>query len=135
MTEENAYECQWFLTCVNMSITDKDFRIYGKDRHQVYHMTRYDATLSLFRHQPVLENIFFWWSMEAFCIQYKSYSCAISEILEKLSSQTYTQCTLIENVYNARGCDMTDCFIYFMCYLREIFLRGQFFENIIVPSN
>ena len=83
--------------------------------------------LSLFRHQPVLENIFFWWSMEAFCIQYKSYSCAISEILEKLSSQTYTQCTLIENVYNARGCDMTDCFIYFMCYLREIFLRGQYF--------
>ena len=72
-------------------------------------------------------NIFFWWSMEAFCIQYKSYSCAISEILEKLSSQTYTQCTLIENVYNARGCDMTDCFIYFMYYLRDIFLREQYF--------
>ena len=108
-----------------MPITVKDFRIYGKDRHHVFHMTWYDATLSL---SPCrCSNIFFWWSMEAFCIQYKSYSCAISEILEKLSSQTYTQYTLIENVYDARGCDIIDCFINFMYYLRDIFLREQYF--------
>ena len=74
-------------------------------------------------------NIFFWWSMEAFRIQYKSYSCAISEILEKLSPQTYTQC-----IYTHRKCVWRtwvwyDRLLHLFYVLFEILAQREIFLN------